>query len=177
MLSYRDERFISRALRPATIEDLSNLSALEDASYPADEGASLDSIQLRIEQAGEFFYVLEDSSLCGEYGGIVGFVNGTCCSTSHIHHDSMSSHDASGAHLVVHSVVVTPSCRRRGIARIMLKAYMQIIATKCRIQSVLLLAKEHLLGFYCSCGFTVVGVSDVDHGQVRGVAVVLCVNC
>ena len=103
-------------LRPALREDVDALYALEAASYPADEAASRDALAYRQREAGDFFRVVTiDGDDCA------GFVCGTRCAT--FEEESMATHDPSGSILAIHSVVVKPALRRRGVALRALRRY------------------------------------------------------
>jgi ribosomal protein S18 acetylase RimI-like enzyme/uncharacterized protein YciI len=157
-----DDDLLSKLnFRQATANDFDACYAIESASYPQDEAASEASLIYRQEQATLYFIVatLNDD--------IIGF----CCSTrcDEFTEESMSTqHVPSGKLLAVHSVVVKEEYRRRGIATTMLKNYVQIVqasSTTPPIQSLVLLAKQHLLGFYVNCGFSVIRPSPIIHGQ------------
>ena len=80
--------------------------------------------QMRIEQAADVFLVAmrpDDPS-----GAVVGFVCGTRTAAPALTHASMSTHDPEGPLLCVHSVVVDPGLRRKGLARKMLRAYLRL---------------------------------------------------
>ena len=97
-------------LRQATAADLDRLTALEAASYPADEAASRESLAARIAQAPECFLLAEDDA-----GDLLGFVCGTRSVDDTLTHANMGRHDPGGASLCVHSVVVAAPHRRRGV--------------------------------------------------------------
>ena len=90
-------------VRAASISDMEELSRIENICFPIDEAADYDSILYRMTQAGQYFFILETII---EPKSIVGFVNGTCTSFDCIHHESMSTHDATGRTLVIHSGMV-----------------------------------------------------------------------
>eukprot|EP00981_Chlorochromonas_danica_P014728 scaffold8708_cov179-Ochromonas_danica.AAC.9 len=119
--------------------DLDTISYLEAVSYPNDEAATPEKIRYRVENAGDFFHVLKDS-----HGQIVGFINGTCVMEHSIHHESMSEHHPRGRTLVIHSVVIKSSHRGQKLASLMLKKYISKI-----------------------CGFQVIRLSPVVHGEVQ----------
>lgn len=149
--------------RPATVDDVPRCHALESVSYPEDEAATLDSLTYRQRRAGAFFLVRS-----GDVDGDVeGFVCGTRCRV--LDHDSMTTHDPNGPWLAIHSVVVAPERRRRGVATAMLKEYLRRVEEnkeqETDVEGVVLLAKKHLLSFYVDCGFYVTRRSDVVHGQ------------
>ena len=167
-------------LTPATQAEVDALFEMEVASYPADEAASRDGISMRIREAGEYFFVAHEaeSSEGGVAEGtetktkttrrpIVGFVNGTKTSSSRLTHESMSTHDADGSLLCIHSVVVSGKRRREGIGRRMLTDYCDIIRGAQGtngVREIRLLCKENLIAFYAGASFEMVGVSDVVHG-------------
>eukprot|EP00558_Chaetoceros_sp_UNC1202_P007496 CAMPEP_0197234808 /NCGR_PEP_ID=MMETSP1429-20130617/2457_1 /TAXON_ID=49237 /ORGANISM="Chaetoceros sp., Strain UNC1202" /LENGTH=226 /DNA_ID=CAMNT_0042693299 /DNA_START=15 /DNA_END=695 /DNA_ORIENTATION=- len=92
----------------------------------------------------------------------------------------MSTHTPTGSLLAIHSVVVLEEYRRKGVATAMLQNYLELIQDYndkmttaggngddeyVPIQSVVLLAKSHLLSFYVDCGFRVNRPSPIVHGQ------------
>ena len=141
-------------------EDIPTCFQIESASYPEDEAATLESLYSRQSDAGDYF---ECAILDGK---IVGLVCGTRCSL--FEEESMSSHDPEGKLLAIHSVVVQEKYRRKGIASAMLKRYVEKVQVENMdgsIESMVLLAKAHLLGFYVKCGFQVNRPSPIVHGQ------------
>lgn len=145
--------------QPAS-EDVPKCFEIESASYPEDEAATLESLHNRQSNAGYYFQcaILD--------GKIVGFVCATRCSL--FEEESMSTHDPEGKLLAIHSVVVQEEYRRKGIASAMLRHYVekvQVENTDGSIESMVLLAKAHLLGFYVTCGFQVNRPSPIVHGQ------------
>eukprot|EP00968_Pinguiococcus_pyrenoidosus_P013410 scaffold1220_cov259-Pinguiococcus_pyrenoidosus.AAC.82 len=85
--------------------------ALETASYPADEAASLDSLQFRQAHAGEYFYGAFDGS-----EALRGFVCATVAPGDELTQETMAEHHPDGSTLCIHSVVVASDLRRKGIA-------------------------------------------------------------
>ena len=127
-------------------EDLARVTAVERASYPADEAASASSLEMRQREAGEFFMVARavdesmDSSgldrarasdasgtaaaaLDADARSIVGYVCGTLASGDVLDESTMSSHDPTGTVLAIHSVCVDERFRRRGVAASALAHY------------------------------------------------------
>mmetsp|Transcript_3625 Transcript_3625/g.4154 ORF Transcript_3625/g.4154 Transcript_3625/m.4154 type:complete len:478 (-) Transcript_3625:246-1679(-) len=149
------------AFRAATKEDIEACFEIETDSYPEDEAASLESLQYRQKVAGAFFQVayLNDSTP-------IGFVCGTLCKS--FTHETMSKHDESAAILAIHSVVVKEEHRRKGIATAMLRHYVDRLAEEeqfATVEKVMLICKQHLLGFYVSVGFKAIGLSKISHGS------------
>ena len=132
--------------------------ALEAASYPADEAASLEKLQLRAEQAGDFFWGVTES------GSLQSFVCGTLTCSDTLTEESMSVHDPEGTTLCIHSVVVAEKLRRRGLGCAMLKAYVKQVSEHTSVRAILLMCKKPLIPFYADASFALVGQSDVVHG-------------
>lgn len=152
--------FKQRQARP---EDLGRVLELESTSYPEDEAATEDRLILRINQASEFFHVLEDPS----NGKIIAFINGTCTKDLKIVEESMAHHDQDGKTLIIHSVVVDQSYRRNKIALDFLHHYIKHMHRENLVDRILLLSKSRLLPLYLKAGFAVVGLSDVEHGREK----------
>jgi len=142
-------------LRPTMAKDLGVISGLEAASYPRDEAASATTLARRLEEAGDYFRtVWVDSELAG-------FICGTRC--SEFTASAMSDHDPLGECLAIHSVVVAPSFRRRGVAARAVRMYCDEQAPA--VSSIKLIAKAPLLGLYRRAGFEVLGLSAIEHGR------------
>lgn len=133
--------------------------AIEEASYPEDEAATREKLQLRIEQAGDYFWGVSDDG-----GELQGFVCGTLTKGDALTEESMSVHEPDGTTLCIHSVVVREADRRRGLGGAMLKAYVAQVADHTPVTSILLMCKKPLIGFYEAAGFELLGQSPVVHG-------------
>ena len=142
------------------MHDLATIATLEEESYPQDEAAAKPTIVARQKEAGECFYVAREATT----GSVLGFINGTKILTETIHHESMSEHQPQGRVVVIHSVTIAPHMRRKKLGGTMLKAYVVALAAEMEIDRILLLSKGHLLRFYQDCGFTLIGLSSVQHG-------------
>ncbi|CAI7782095.1 unnamed protein product [Closterium sp. NIES-54] len=147
--------------RTAAPSDLQRVHSLEEAGYPTDEAASLDSLTYRIHQASSVFLV---ATLGSE---LVGFVCGTQTAKDELDHASMFTHDPQGRTLCIHSVCVGQEYRRQGIGLRLLKAYIKHVSTieQPRLHSIRLLCKKPLIGLYEKAGFCLVGPSSVVHGR------------
>eukprot|EP00397_Hematodinium_sp_SG-2012_P059722 GEMP01076901.1.p1 GENE.GEMP01076901.1~~GEMP01076901.1.p1 ORF type:complete len:176 (+),score=45.16 GEMP01076901.1:38-565(+) len=146
---------------------------LEKAGYPADEAAAEKTLIYRQEVAGSFFYglfgdvadgdndvVTKNPDACLPVDSLVGFV----CSTlaqGELTEETMTKHDANGATLCIHSVVVAEKHRRRKLATKMLAAYLDAVA---REKTVRLLCHDALIPLYKGVGFELLGKSKVVHG-------------
>jgi predicted PhzF superfamily epimerase YddE/YHI9/GNAT superfamily N-acetyltransferase len=139
---------------------------IESEGYPADEAATHEGLVTRQRDAGQFFLGMYTSEQHNA-ADLVGFVCGTCCQGAELLDETMSTHDisAKATTVCIHSVVVEEHYRRKGLATAMLKEYVRRLKTYRDVQLALMIAKAHLLSFYINCGFSVVRLSPVVHGQ------------
>jgi len=145
------------------LQSLDAAFVIESGSYPEDEAATRDKLELRIREAPEFFYGIYHAT--DEAETLCGFVCGTLTALKALTEEGMSTHEPAGTTLCIHSVVIERSLRRQGLATWMLKEYLRTIAESTKTERVLLICKDHLVGFYESCGFGKIGLSEVVHGQ------------
>lgn len=143
---------------PLSSADLPRAFALETASYPADEAATEAKLQMRLSEAGEYFY-----GAYSDAGALCGFVCGTLTTSDELTDESMSVHEPAGRMLCIHSVVVDQALRRQGVGSQLLGSYLQTDAVARR--RVQLICKDQLVGFYQAAGFVMLGPSTVVHGQ------------
>ncbi len=98
---------------------------------------------------------------------VLGFVVGTLSDSSALDHSSMFAHSPSGRFLCIHSVVTATEVRRRGIAKAMIREYGRAVREEQggALSAIVLMCKRHLISFYESVGFVLVGPSTVVHGE------------
>ena len=144
---------------PVTEADLDALMAAELVSYPDDEKADRATLGARLRNANQYF-----RKTVAADGSLVGFVCATLCAGDALTEDTMYSHDPAGRHLCIHSVVTVPALRKQGHARKSLTAFLQHVKALGGIDRISLIAHDPLVGFYQSCGFTLLGLSPVVHG-------------
>ncbi|KAH9445349.1 hypothetical protein Pst134EA_031349 [Puccinia striiformis f. sp. tritici] len=73
--------------RPVQLSELEDVCRLESDGFPADEAATMTTIQYRHSAAPQLFvgaYLDEQ---------LIGFVNATCSSSETLDHDSLTHHD------------------------------------------------------------------------------------
>ena len=92
--------------------------ALEAAAYPADEAATEENMRLRLAEANLYFRGAWDDG-----GGLVGYICGTLSHSKTLTEESMSVHEPDGTTLCIHSVVVAPQYRRKGLGAQMVRDY------------------------------------------------------
>ncbi|GMI04900.1 hypothetical protein TrRE_jg5085 [Triparma retinervis] len=152
------DELIDFGLLPLSL--VASAASLEEAGYPADEKASLGSLEYRQKEAPDYF-------MGAKVGAeLAGFICGTRC--EEFVEETMSTHSPSGPILAIHSVCVAEEYRRKKVATSMLRQYVNDVAfspTSSTITTIALIAKQHLLSFYVSCGFTVIGLSEIVHGK------------
>lgn len=157
--------------RLSTPQDMLECFEIESSSYPSDEAASMSSLEYRQQFANPYFQVATTINNDNE-PTIVGFVCATRCDDFE-DEEVMATHSETGRLLAIHSVVVREEFRRKGIASAMLKHYVRTVEEENKksststvaVESIVLLAKSHLLGFYVNCGFQVNRPSPIVHGK------------
>lgn len=102
-----------------------------------------------------------------ENGGtplLIGYVCSTATRSPILTHDSMSTHEADGPYIAIHSVCVAQTHLRKGIASALLREYLARLERDPAVQGARLIAHEELVPLYQKVGFELVGPSEVQHG-------------
>ena len=157
-------RIVEMQFSLATIDDLAEILALEEASFPPDEAATRESLTLRLQEAGPFFYKLANTE---ERGKIVGFVNGTLIRGPDLHEESMTTHASDGRILVIHSVTVNEADRRKYLGLHMLHKYISYMKKIPEVKEIRLLTKPYMMSLYLKAGFSLLGEWQGTHGIDR----------
>lgn len=147
-------------IRHAQITDAPALARIEKASYPAAEGASLESISRRIEVFPECFWILEDN------GQILAFINGMATDQPELTdemYDQPRLHRPEGRWQMLFSVVTAPEHRHKGYASLVM--HQVIRDCRSRREGIVLTCKEGLIPFYAGFGFESEGLSRSVHGD------------
>lgn len=76
----------------------------------------------------------------------------------------MATHVPGGRSVCIHSVCVASEQRRSGVGLSLVKEYVSRLASTGKYDRVLLIAHDHLRGFYERAGFEWIGPSAVVHG-------------
>ncbi|POW19754.1 hypothetical protein PSHT_04262 [Puccinia striiformis] len=144
--------------RPVQLSELEDVCRLESDGFPADEAATMTTIQYRHSAAPQLFvgaYLDEQ---------LIGFVNATCSSSETLDHDSLTHHDPTGKNVLIHSVCVAQDHRRAKVATKMLREYLDR-CTQAGLSSVVLVCHDELKSLYMGVGFLDRGPSQLTHGS------------
>jgi ribosomal protein S18 acetylase RimI-like enzyme len=152
--------------REPNLKEINHIHSLESTSYPADEAASLETLIYRLSNAPLFFLAAYRSDQ------LLGYICSTATQSPTLTHESMFVHQPAGTLLCIHSVVISPSLRRQGIATRMLKEYINMVKKQGQVRQLRLLCKDGLVGLYSSVGFEVVGPSSIVHGADQWIEMV-----
>lgn len=141
-------------------KDTEAASEIERLGYPADEAASLKTLRYRSSAAPALFFGAYEGS-----GTLVGFVSATLSESDALDHDSMSTHDPNGSLVCLHSVCVHPSFQRKGIATQLMVQFVAHLKRGGVGKKIAIISHDHLLAWYQSLGFKLLGPSLVAHGS------------
>ena len=140
--------------------DLDACFETESRCFLPSEAASRENIARRIELFPEGFLIAELD------GRVVGHVNSGSTGKDDITDEAfkaMVGHDSEGANIVIFSLAVLPEFQRRGIARRLMRAFVEE-SKKLGKRRVMLLCKTGLIPFYRDLGFVYAGESASTHG-------------
>ena len=147
------------AIRSVRPDDLDEVTAVEAACFPPEEGATRESFRLRISQFPERFFVACQGA------SIVGLVNG-CASDLSLIEDSMfetGGHDPKGRNQMIFGLAVLPRYQHLGIGTRLMET-MIAFARQEGMAAVVMTCKQEKLGYYARFGFENRGVSASCHG-------------
>lgn len=158
--------------RLVTPSELAQVFKLETLAFSPDEAATESKLALRLSEANDLFlglYLASAAATAAE-PELIGFICATLSPTSTLSHDSMSTHDPAAAYIAIHSVCVTPTYQRRGLASQLLAKYVEWVRKlnqqrRGGIKGIRLIAHDYLIGFYERGGFVNRGKSQVVHGE------------
>ncbi|WP_196160384.1 GNAT family N-acetyltransferase [Reinekea sp. G2M2-21] len=147
-------------IRTVQIQDLERCHLIERTAYAGDEAATQEKIAVRIQRYPAGFIVME-------VGGIVvGFINGGATFEVQLSDSAFKElvgHDENGPHVVIMSVAVHPDFQRRGYASQLMSDFIRRMQDM-RKQSIHLVCQAHLIPFYESFGYQVIGESSANYG-------------
>lgn len=149
-------------IREAKLDDLKHIVEIEKACFPILEAASCHSLKERISALKSCFYVYEKENQ------LVGFINGGVSHESTIQdmaYEDIGYHDENGPYQMVFGLDVLPQYQHLGIAKELMKTFIQSAIQRNK-KAVVLTCKKELIGFYEQFGYINKGVSKSNHGNV-----------
>ncbi len=149
-------------IRTASAADLDQITAIEQACFPASEAASRQSFENRLAYYSDHFWVLCDDVK------IIGFVNGMVSSQKDLKdkmYEDASMHEKDGRWQMIFGVDILPAYRRRGYAKQLLGFVIKEAERQGR-DGLVLTCKDRLVHYYAKFGFQDEGLSESVHGGV-----------
>ena len=150
-------------IRTARPSDLSALTAVEAACFPAAEAATEQDFAARLAVYPNHFWLLEEDD-----GTLVSFVNGLVTDEPLLRDEmyaDASLHNEHGAWQMIFGVNTLPQYRRRGLAGQVLERVIADARAQGR-KGCVLTCKDKLIHYYEKFGFLNEGVSASTHGGV-----------
>ncbi len=145
-------------IRAAKAEDLGRLMEIEALTFPPVEQAARETFSYRLHYLGSWFFAAEEA------GQIVGLINGRTTPLSAICDELYEPAELpEGRWLALLCVETDPRWQRQGVARTLIKAFIQK-ARQEGLLGVTLACKDALIPYYTSFGFRHMGVSVSVHG-------------
>ncbi|KAK4057497.1 hypothetical protein OIO90_001566 [Microbotryomycetes sp. JL221] len=151
---------ICKQLNP---EDVDRAYQLESAGYPADEAATLDALRSRQQVASHLFYGAYDDE--EDHSLLVGFICATATDQPTLTHESMSIHVDNGHYVAIHSVCVDQTRQHQKIGSTLIQHFINELKQQTHYKGIILIAHDHLIQWYSTFGFNLVGESKVVHGK------------
>ena len=149
-------------IRTARPEDLEQITAVEEACFPAAEAAGREQFKERLAAYPESFLVAQ----LMKSDRIIGFINGAVTDERTISDEMFedaSLHNPAGAYQAVFGLDVAEEFRGQGIASDLMRALIEKAGHQGRA-GLILTCKERLIGFYERQGYRLMGLSKSVHG-------------
>lgn len=146
--------------RSAASADIHRCYQIESCAYEGDEAATEEKIATRIRQYPQGFLVMEVE------GRVIGFINSGCAYDvvmSDEKFKELIGHDPDAPNVVVMSVVIDPACQGRGLASLLMRAFVSRMREQGK-KSIHLMCRERHVELYRRFGYDYVKPSDSDHG-------------
>lgn len=149
-------------IRHANLNDLDEITYIEQLSFSKEEGASKISILKRLETFADYFWLLENDN------HIIGFINGMVTNEKDLMdemYDNALMHDENGMWQMIFSVAISPQYRHLGYASKIMNQVIEDCKNQHRL-GIVLTCKNELISFYEQFGFKNEGISKSIHGNV-----------
>lgn len=170
-------------IRHATMNDLSAITAVEAACFPAAEAASVDALRERLTICPDCFWLMVDetyeplaagngmtAAACATTydGRLVAFINGFATDSPDLSddmYDDAGQHDPHGTWQMIFGVDTSPAYQHHGYASTLMRRVIED-ARQARRTGLVLTCKNRLVGFYARFGYLDEGISASTHGNV-----------
>lgn len=152
-------------IRLAVPEDLEQITAVESAAFPPEEGASEEAFRWRLEHLKDSFFVAEQK---GEKENlIVGLIDGRPTDHMRLYDDIYENGGSiTGKNQVVMGLAVLPEYQSEGIGSRLMGIFINKMKT-AGYRHIILSCKEDKIGYYEQFGYENKGISASVHGGVR----------
>lgn len=150
-------------IRTATLEDLTAVTAVEAACFPAAEAATEADFAERLAAYPNHFWLLEE-----EDGTLVSFVDGMVTDEPILRdemYENAGLHNEDGTWQMIFGVNTLPDYRRHGYAGQLIERAIADARAQGR-RGLVLTCKDRLVHYYAKFGFVSEGVSASTHGGV-----------
>lgn len=147
-------------IRYATMQDLTNVAAVERECFPPAEAATAESFQERLRYFPNHFWLLFVD------GKLVSFVDGMVTNLPDLTdemYEKADMHDENGAWQMIFGVNTIPFCRNRGYAGMLLKKAIEDAKNQGR-KGLVLTCKAEKVSYYEKFGFVKEFLSESTHG-------------
>ena len=149
--------------RSVTPSDIQRCFQIETQCFEPSEAATLKKIETRV-------YVYPEGFIIAELDGkIVGLINSGATDQLDLANEDfkdMTGHHPEGKSVAIFSVAIALDVQRKGVAHKMINTFIEKMKAAGKI-SILLICKDHLIGFYEKFGFKNLGKSNSTHGGVE----------
>ncbi len=149
-------------IRTATLNDLEAIAAVEAECFPAEEAATKEEFEKRLEFYGIHFWLMFDEDK------LIAFVDGlvtNCADLSDDMYENAEMHNEDGDWQMIFGVNTIPEYRRKGYAEELIKRAISDAKNQGR-KGLVLTCKDKLLDYYSKFGFVNEGISESVHGNV-----------
>ncbi len=165
------ERFVFRSILP---DEAEQVVTIEQICFPPHEACKPEIMRARVAVAADWFLVAMDRTT----GKIAGFIDGLATNDEHLRdaiYTDAQLHDPAGSNVMILGVNVLPEYRRQGLAREMMRQYLDR-EQKRGSKRVILTCLVHRVGMYEGFGFRALGLSDSTWGDEEWVEMDVCLN-
>lgn len=132
---------------------------VELACFPPNEACILPIMKQRVEYARDLFLVAVD-----ENENMIGIIDAIATNERHLKDEfftDITLHDPSGKHCMILGLAVVPTWQKKGVAKALMKAFIE--SQKCR-DTIVLTCLESKVSLYKKLGYEDLGVSDSSWG-------------